>query len=741
MGLDRRTFLQGAGLAFLATGMGAGGGDRLTPLGMASHFQALAQSKGRKLALLVGIDRYGTKNVLQGCKTDVELQQELLIHRFGFNPQDIFVLTDEKATRENIEAAFAEYLLPQAKAGDNVVFHFSGCGSKVKLSLSDSDTSDPNTEDKGKSQTEPNLANCLLTSGEKFGEEGILEEILILWGRSLATPNLTMVLDTSYVGTEKNLQGNSRSRSISQSSGIFSPQTALTSLETGAQKGKTIDRLLGQNPKMPGIFLQAAREGESAIEVASDGFSAGLFTYTLVQALWQGTSPMTIQTIFNRSAAQMQGISIQRPQKLGSQTQDASTLAYFTQPESSLGSEGVITTVDSKNNAVSLHLPGLPIIALQNYGVNSQFLTPEPEAIALKVISRSGLAVKAERIENGENSDKTLVPGQLVRESLRVFSQKIGLVVALDTKLSRIERVDATSAFGNIATVSTVVTAGEKSADCLFSRANIPLSLVTNTLDSKQSPSQGYGLFSSGYVSLPNTLGKSDEAIKAAVERLAPRFNTLLAVKLWQAIVNEASSQLPVKASLQAVNPQLSRRIERMTRGFVAKKPGNNRFDEALLTFPVGESIEFEIENGGDRPLYFALLGVKTNGDPLIFYSSPSLNADELKLQDIVIEPGRILQLPKEASTLNGFAVTASGIGEMIAVCSRSPFDNLGKLLATLTTPNNKNNRLIQATQPMEITRALLQDLNNASGIDSSDDHYTLDVKAWAALRFVYRVV
>ncbi|MEA5470441.1 caspase family protein [Spirulina sp. 06S082] len=721
MGLDRRTFLQGAGLAFLATGMGAGGGDRLTPLGIASHFQALAQSKGRKLALLVGINRYGTQNILQGCGTDVELQQELLIHRFGFNPQDILVLTDAKATRENIEAAFAEFLLPQAKAGDSVLFHFSGCGGKVKLSPS-----------------EANLANCLLTAGGKLGEEGILEEILILWGHSLATTNLTMVLDTSYVGKADNPQGNSRSRSTSQAVVKFTPQTALTLLETGREKEKTLDRLLGQNLKIPGILLQAAREGENAIEVAWDGFSAGLFTYALVQALWQATSPATMQTVFNRSASQMQGIGTQRPQKLGSQSQEATALAYFSQPESPLGSEGFITTVDSQNNAVSLHLPGLPIVALQNNGVNSQFVTPEPGAIALKVISRSGLTVKAERVNKLENPENSLFPGQLVEESLRVLSRKIGLIVALDTKLSRIERVDATSAFGNISTVSAVVTAGEKAADCLFSRANSPLS---PTLDAKQSLPQGYGLFSSGYVSLPNTLGKSDEAIKAAVERLAPKFNILLAVKLWQAIVNEASSQLAVKASLQVLNPQLSRRIEGRTRGFVVQKPANNRFEEGLLTVPLGESIEFEIENGGDRPLYFALLGVQTNGNPLVFYSSPSLDTKELKLQDIIIEPGSVLQLPKLASTLNGFTVTAPGIGEMIVICSRSPFDNLGKFLATLTTPNDKNNRLIGATQPMELTRALLQDLHNASGFAPSDDNYKLDVKTWAALRFVYRVV
>jgi len=69
---------------------------------------------------------------LNGCVTDVELQRELLIYRFGFLAADILILTDAQATRENIETAFVEHLTAQGKPGDVVVFHFSGYGSKVK---------------------------------------------------------------------------------------------------------------------------------------------------------------------------------------------------------------------------------------------------------------------------------------------------------------------------------------------------------------------------------------------------------------------------------------------------------------------------------------------------------------------------------------------------------------------------------------------------------------------------------
>ena len=110
MQLNRRRFLQGTGLGILT-------------LALDPYLQGLAAPTARKLALLVGVDHYGDGSLdLKGCVTDVQLQQELLIHRFGFNPQDIVTLTNAEATREAIETAFLEHLVNQAIAGDVVVF-------------------------------------------------------------------------------------------------------------------------------------------------------------------------------------------------------------------------------------------------------------------------------------------------------------------------------------------------------------------------------------------------------------------------------------------------------------------------------------------------------------------------------------------------------------------------------------------------------------------------------------------
>ncbi len=68
MGLKRREFLQRASLALGALGINEAGWWRL----QSRYSEALAQTTGRKLAFLVGINEYPDAP-LSGCITDVEM--------------------------------------------------------------------------------------------------------------------------------------------------------------------------------------------------------------------------------------------------------------------------------------------------------------------------------------------------------------------------------------------------------------------------------------------------------------------------------------------------------------------------------------------------------------------------------------------------------------------------------------------------------------------------------------------
>lgn len=84
-------------------------------------------------AVLVGVDEYERADVpaLRGCVNDVLLVRWLLKTRFDVPNEDIRVLVNQRATRENIVHRLGA-ALGQAEPGDIVVFYFSGHGSQVR---------------------------------------------------------------------------------------------------------------------------------------------------------------------------------------------------------------------------------------------------------------------------------------------------------------------------------------------------------------------------------------------------------------------------------------------------------------------------------------------------------------------------------------------------------------------------------------------------------------------------------
>jgi hypothetical protein len=85
----------------------------------------------KKRALLVGINNYRSINDLQGCINDVTNVRSILKTFFGFTNNDIRVLTDDRATKENILSRLKK-MVKEAKTGDLLIFHYSGHGSQIR---------------------------------------------------------------------------------------------------------------------------------------------------------------------------------------------------------------------------------------------------------------------------------------------------------------------------------------------------------------------------------------------------------------------------------------------------------------------------------------------------------------------------------------------------------------------------------------------------------------------------------
>ncbi|HEY9893259.1 MAG TPA: caspase family protein [Candidatus Sericytochromatia bacterium] len=781
MGFNRRTFLQQALLAFASLGVSEtvlsllGDKSLAVPI-LDRYFQALAQPGGRKLALLVGINQYPRSAALSGCVTDVELQRELLIHRFGFNASDVLTLTDSQATRADIETAFIEHLSNQAKAGDVVVFHFSGYGSQVKMSESQTDSL-------------ISLSNSLVPVDSLLPTKGaatandLLEETLILLLRSLNTDQVTTVLDTSYTPHPNILQGNLRVRSCPNPPAESPNAGELAFQEQVLLRLKSSrEQLKKQNPQLPGIVLAAASPTQPATEALWNGFSAGLFTYALTQHLWQATPATTVQISVSRAAGMVKQLAgkEQQPQLIGQKSLDAPLLAYYLPPDPSIGADGVVTAVEDNGKHVQIWLAGLPATVLEYYGSNSLLsLSPaktaeptlESEASVpvwafkspqLQLRSKEGLTARA-RIVSTTAENYPLEVGQLVREAVRVLPHNLGLTVALDVHLERIERVDATSAFAGIGAVSSVVVAGEQAADYLFGKV-----LETQAIESGEvlTHAGGYGLFYLASEPIRSTTGEAGEAVKSAVTRLTPKLKTLLAAKLLRLTANEGSSRLGIRASLERVAPPTvvmqreTLRASGAAPGVLEAKnkpylmPGSGG---AVPSLPIGTRVQYRLENYSGAEVYFMLLGFDAGGNAIALYKLRSLQDQpsdtKPPLVDAVIAPGNSLILPQSVVTADWVIPGPSGLAEVQLICSRAPFTKAIALLESSRRLKAESEQIRDLLNPLEVAQAVLQDLHassatlattSASALDSTNtvsDTYALDVNAWATLSFIYQVV
>ena len=97
---------------------------------------------GSKYAIVIGISDYpGEENDLNYSDDDARDMYDALINRYGYDKENIHLLIDGNATYENIRGSIGD-LKSKAKAGDEVVFFFSGHGAKGQANDGDNERID-----------------------------------------------------------------------------------------------------------------------------------------------------------------------------------------------------------------------------------------------------------------------------------------------------------------------------------------------------------------------------------------------------------------------------------------------------------------------------------------------------------------------------------------------------------------------------------------------------------------------
>ncbi len=719
MGIARRQFLQTGltsliGWQFLTR-------DRVA-FAAEQYVRKATATTQRKRALLIGINQYNVQEgsssgwlPLQGCVNDVELQKELLIYRFGFAPQDIVTLTDHAATRNNIADAITEHLAAQTLPDDLVMIHFSGHGSR----LGNYNTLVP--VDSGLPQNILHDQNLL---------HDITEQEWQGWLQAIATDRVLCVIDAGFYYPNVSTIGNFRLRSRL---GHKDWQPSTVPIDA------SVDIATKQKIKVP-TTLRAASGDMLCADAQWSGFSSGAFTYALVQQMWQITPAKTIHvvmsdvvTTLDRQALHNDSLTLDKQvaeivqvDAAKQKTLAPNTSAIFL-PIPKFSADGVIISSSIDFRSADISLAGLPIAVLTNYMAGSILQVNSETFVQVK--SRNGLKAKVTALEVLSDRDDNLKlnlkleSGQLLQEVIRAVSRNVKLAIALDLGLSKIERIDATSAFSTLPNMLSVNT-NEQSVDCLFGVQ-----------------SASYGLLTVGHTPILGSFGSVGESVGAAIKRLQPFLESLLAAKLIRSTENQATSKLDVRATLKAIVGVDARSVIVASKAPArASRVPESQDDNTVRTKPlnIGDRLECQIENFSDQPVYIRIFCLDPRSKVLTpnFIAIPYAN-------DGMIPPSATLTIPHAKASMDWAVSAPKGMVDVQIVVSRSPLLQIGKTLEASQRQASSLNGLIAILNPLQVVQSLLADLDQTGKLadfGNASDAWMLDVDQWATFSISYQV-
>jgi hypothetical protein len=250
-------------------------------------------------ALLIGIDDYTGTNLrsLEGPVNDVALVRELLEARFQVPRGNILTLRDAQATHSGIRKAFAD-LAARVGPGDFVYIQYSGHGSYTP----DQNGDEPLT---GQDQT---WVSYGARAGRLAGDDDVdvIDDEIIEWLIPIyeKTDQVVFVSDSCH------------SASVSRGE-LRGVRSAEPDKRPHPLAGKAFRRW--RAGEAPGVRVGAARDTESAVEIARAGKSYGLFTWFWVESLDAARPGETWEEAFRRTYTLVttERRAFQRPQLEG----------------------------------------------------------------------------------------------------------------------------------------------------------------------------------------------------------------------------------------------------------------------------------------------------------------------------------------------------------------------------------------------------------------------------------------
>ena len=225
-----------------------------------------------KYALIVGINKYATPgNDLSGCVNDAMNMRELLINKFRFPADNIRMLTDERATIENIIDRLY-WLISQR---GELVYHHSGHGTQMR--------------DRNGDELNDGLDEVLVTYDHDWDNPLSDDLIANMFGRKSPESYLTMICDTCHSGTMN--RGYSTQYGASKGTPKFlAPPVDIASRSAGRafrhNRFRNRKYIAKEN-----ILLSGCKDNQSSMDAYIDGTFQGVMTASFIKSMERFVRP------------------------------------------------------------------------------------------------------------------------------------------------------------------------------------------------------------------------------------------------------------------------------------------------------------------------------------------------------------------------------------------------------------------------------------------------------------------
>jgi len=242
-------------------------------------------------ALLVGINKYKIPGSdLSGCVNDVTNIRDVLFKYFGFVAKEVRVLTDERATKTNIIVGI-KWLVDKAKAGDRLLFHYSGHGSQIV--------------DRNGDELKDKMDEIICPHDMDWDGTFITDDDLGSLFKNLPKDvNLEVVLDSCHsgTGTREMLAIKGLPAEFSYKPRFLAPPVDIACRADGDME--VIRLLKGNNPPNHVLFA-GCRDSQTSADAFINGSYNGAFSYYLAKHLRDTQGNITRAELIKRVRASL----------------------------------------------------------------------------------------------------------------------------------------------------------------------------------------------------------------------------------------------------------------------------------------------------------------------------------------------------------------------------------------------------------------------------------------------------